>query len=143
LKINFVKDKLLFCLMMVICLTGCGLKANPVPSSFAILPVQNEKKMAVTISENTIVLTWRFQDPKGDLRYMNIEKSRLGSAGNTCRDCPRTFERIGQLIVKDDKNEYRFTDSNVEKGSVYSYRLKICSEIGVCRESQVVEIEYK
>ena len=121
----------------------CGLKANPVPSISPVAPDQNGKKMSVSVSENAVVLTWRFQDPKGELRYMNVERSRLGSAGNTCRDCPRTFERIGQLTVKGGQNEYRYADANVEKGNVYSYRLKICSEIGVCYESQIVEIEYK
>jgi hypothetical protein len=143
LRKNWVIHKCLFSLAVVLCLAGCGLKANPVPSASSVVPGPEGKKMSVSVSESAVVLTWRFQDPKGELRYMNIERSRLGSAGNTCRDCPRTFERIGQLTAKDGQNEYRYTDSNVEKGNVYSYRLKICSEIGVCRESQIVEIEYK
>lgn len=147
MKKNFVKLSCSFCLLlMILCLTGCGLKGNPVLSASGISTVpasQSEKKMGVNISENGIVLTWRFHDPKGELRYMNIERSRLGSPGNTCRTCPRTFEQIGQVTAKSEKAEYKFTDLNVEKGNVYSYRLKICSEIGFCRESQIMEIEYK
>ncbi len=143
MKKNIVKIEIFLCLWMILCLSGCGLKANPTPSTSAVPPGQSDKKMAVSINENAIVLTWNFLDPKGEFRYINIERSRLGSAGNTCRDCPRTFERIAQLTVRSDQNEYRFSDSSVEKGNAYSYRLKICSEIGVCRESQIVEIDYK
>lgn len=77
---------------------------------------------------------------------MYIERSKLGSAGNICRDCPRTFERMGQMPVESDTNKnqaYRFVDALAQKGSVYSYRLKLCDEAGVCRESQTVEIDFK
>lgn len=130
----------------MVCMAGCGLKSNPVPSTSASAPIPGEKKMAVSVSDKGIVLTWRFLDESGQLRYMNIERSRLGAPGNVCRDCPRTFERIGQLTVKDVQKEppvYRFTDEHAEKGNIYSYRLKICTETGMCRESPVVEIDYQ
>lgn len=77
---------------------------------------------------------------------MNIERSQLGGAGNACKDCPRTFERIGQLPVlkaRSEKDDYKYTDSIVEKGKTYSYRLKLCDDAGNCRESQTAEIDFK
>ena len=127
-------------------MAGCGLKANPVPPASAVSQNQGEQKLTVSADGKAIVLTWQLQNPVGMISYINIEKSQLGSAGNICRDCPRTFEKIGQLPVlnvKNEKNEYRFADSLVEKGKIYSYRLKLCDEADVCRESQTVEIDFK
>jgi len=146
LKKVSVKNKTLFGLALILLITGCGLKANPVSPTSAVFQKQGEQKLTVSADGNAVVLTWQFQNQAGMTSHMNIEKSQLGSAGNICKDCPRTFERIGQLQVlnvKNGKNEYRFTDSLVEKGKTYSYRLKLCDEAGVCRESQTVEIDFK
>jgi len=99
----------------------------------------------VSADGNAVLLTWQLQNQSG-IRDMYIERSKLGSAGNICRDCPRTFERMGQMPVESDTNKnqaYRFVDALAQKGSVYSYRLKLCDEAGVCRESQTVEIDFK
>jgi hypothetical protein len=53
---------------------------------------------------------------------------------------------MGQMPVESDTNKnqaYRFVDALAQKGSVYSYRLKLCDEAGVCRESKTVEIDFK
>lgn len=141
-----VKNKILFGLALILLTTGCGLKANPVGPTAAILQNQSEQKLTVAADVNTIVLTWQLQNQGGIINYINIEKSQMGSTGNICKDCPRTFERIGQLPlknVKNEKDEYRFVDSLVVKGKIYSYRLKLCDEAGVCQESQTVEIDFK
>lgn len=143
LKIVSAKNKIIFSLVLAVWLTGCGLKTNPVPPVSVASQKQVEQKLTVTTAEKEVVLTWQLQNPGGMIKYVNIEKSMLGSAGNTCKDCPRTFERIGQLPVKVENNEYRFADSLVEKGKLYSYRLKLCDDYGVCRESQTVEIDFK
>ncbi|MDP2853655.1 MAG: hypothetical protein Q8O28_05340 [Smithellaceae bacterium] len=141
-----VKNKILFGLVLILLMTGCGLKANPVSPTSAVFQNQGEQKLTVSNDGNAVVLTWQIQNPDRKISHMNVEKSQLGTAGNICKDCPRTFEVIGQLQVlnvKNGKNEYRFTDSLVEKGKIYSYRLKLCNEAGVCRESQTVEIDFK
>ena len=140
------KNKIFFGLALIFLASGCGLKDNPAPSTSAVTPKQSEQKLTVSVNENAIVLTWQVQNQAGMISHMNIEKSQLGTAGNICKDCPRMFEKIGQLPVlnvKNGKNEYRFTDSLIEKGKIYSYRLKLCDEAGVCRESQTVEIDFK
>ena len=137
------KNKIIFSLVLAVLLIGCGLKTNPVPYASSVSQKQVEQKLTVTATEKEVVLQWQLQNPDGTTRYMNIEKSTLGSAGNICKDCPRTFERIGQLPVKVENNQYRFIDSLVEKGRIYSYRLKLCDEYGACSESQTVETEFK
>jgi hypothetical protein len=147
LKKSSVRNKIFVSsLVLALLLTGCGLKANPVPPVPALAQKPSEQKFQVSAEGNMVVLTWRLQNPGGTISHMNIEKSQLGSAGNICKDCPRTFEKIGQLQVlnaKNEKNEYRFADLLVQKGKIYSYRLKLCDESGDCRESQTVEIDFK
>lgn len=129
---------------LVILLAGCGLKANPVPLVTAALPVPFAEKLTAKADENAVVLTWTLNDSAGRTRYIDIGRSRLGSTENVCKDCPRTFENIGQLRVDDrKKTEYSFTDILTEKGQTYSYRLKVCDEADICSESQMVEARMK
>jgi hypothetical protein len=144
LKKVSVKNKILCGLALILLATGCGLKANPVPPASAVSQNQNEQKLTASADGDAVLLTWQFRYPAGKISYINIEKSQLGSTGNICKDCPRTFEKIAQLPVNDvKKNEDRFNDSLVVKGKIYSYRLKLCDEAGVCQESSTVEIDFK
>jgi len=146
LKKVLVKNKILFGLILILLATGCGLKGNPEPYASTVPIKKTEQNLSVAANGNAVALTWRLQNPDGKISYMNVEKSELGSAGNVCKDCPRNFEQISQLPVvnvKTEKNEYQFSDANVSRGKVYSYRLKMCEENGVCHESQTVEIDYQ
>jgi len=146
LKKSLAKNKILFGIVLILLMVGCGLKANPVPPASAVSQNQGEQKLTVSAAGNAVVLTWQLQNQAGILSHIIIEKSQLGSAGNICRDCPRTFEKIGQMQVenaKNEKKEYRFDDLLVEKGKIYSYRLKLYDDAGICRESQAVEIDFK
>jgi hypothetical protein len=96
-----------------------------------------------------VILSWNFYGKGSKINYIAIEKSELGSAGNECRDCPRTFERIGQVSVKEIKqenNEYsnlNFTDKEVVNGKTYNYRLLICDDFNICRESSAMDVNFK
>ncbi|MHB8139116.1 MAG: hypothetical protein ACYDGO_12120 [Smithellaceae bacterium] len=138
------KNKVLWGLVLAILLTGCGLKANPVP--LVSVGQQNLVAQELTASAdgNSVVLTWTLPDSAVKISYIDVERSRLGSSGNVCKDCPRQFDKVGQLIIDDSKkSEYRFVDALVEKGQTYSYRLKLCDENSVCNESQTVETDFK
>lgn len=135
------KDKLLVGLVLLLLTTGCGLKANPVLPKAIVSQEKSALQFSVSSNGDTIALIWQLPG-KDAPSHLNIEKSTLGSPGNQCRDCPRTFEIIGRLPVEKDKNEYRFVDERVVKGNIYSYRLQLCDESGVCRESQTVETEF-
>lgn len=138
------KNKVLWSLVLAILLTGCGLKANPVPLVSVGQKNQVAQELTASADGNSVVLTWTLPDSPVKISYIDVERSQLGSSGNVCRDCPRQFDKIGQLIVDDSKkNEYRFADALVEKGQTYSYRLKLCDENTVCNESQTVETDFK
>lgn len=122
------------------------MKGSPVPSASVAVNDLIKQTLTVSARDNAAWLTWRIQDPRMKISYIHIEKSMLGSPGNVCRDCPRTFEKIGQVQVLDggkENNEYSYSDANLEKGKIYSYRLRLCEENGVCRESQAVEFDYQ
>ena len=137
-------------IVLFIILSACGLKGNPVP-----YPAIPDKKpvinnMEALLTEEAVVLKWNFQDKTGLISYIGIERSEVGTIGNECKDCPRTFARIGQIPVKTgmfaDNKEQRalsFTDVNVEKGKIYNYRLMLCEENGNCSEASAVEINCK
>lgn len=138
------KNKVLWSLVLAILLTGCGLKANPVPLVSVGQKNQVAQELTASADGNSVVLTWTLPDSPVKISYIDVERSQLGSSGNVCRDCPRQFDKIGQLIVDDSKkSEYRFADALVEKGQTYSYRLKLCDENTVCNESQTVETDFK
>lgn len=144
MKKDLVKNKTLWIFVLFFLLSGCGLKANPVPLVSVDLPMPVADKLAAKAEENAIVLTWVLHDPAGRIRYIDIARSRLGSPGKVCKDCPVTFERIGQLRVDDPKkSEYSFTDSLAEKNQTYRYRLTLCDDADLCSESQTVEENMK
>jgi hypothetical protein len=128
---------------------GCGVKGNPVILSSLSDNVRIVQNLKVVSAGNAVILSWDFYRKDSNVNYIAIEKSELGSAGNECSECPRTFERIGQISVKEIKqenNEYRnlnFTDKEVVNGKTYNYRLLICDDYNDCRESSATEINLK
>ena len=144
MKKDLVKNKIRWITVLFLLLAGCGLKANPVPLVSADLPMPVADKLAAKAKENAIVLTWMLNDPAGRIRYIDITRSRLGSPGNVCKDCPGTFEKIGQFRVDDPKkSEYSYTDFLAEKGQTYRYRLNLCDDADLCNESQTVDENMK
>ncbi len=123
-------------------LAGCGLKGDPVPPMRVTSDAQGVLEISAKAVSKSVMLSWRFQNADGRISHIDIEKSELGTRGNLCPECPRTFDKIGQLTVEKEP-QYQFADSDVEAGIVYSYRLKLCDDTGACMESSVVEIELK
>jgi len=126
------------CLLVLILFAGCGLKGNPAPVGSAFNREAGKITFAAAIKYNTVELTWGTAN-ENDGR-VKIEKSELGTSGNICKDCPRTYKGIADLTPKSEK---RFVDKAVEKGKSYSYRLNLCDETGTCRPSQTVDVDLK
>ncbi len=146
MKIGSVRNRGLFCLVLIFLAVGCGLKANPVPPASEVGKTKYDPQLILTAEENAVVLAWQLQNVDPGISHFNIEKSELGGRGNVCKDCPRSFEKIGQVPVMNSRNakqKFGFTDSQVDKGKTYHYRLGICNVSGVCSESQIVEIHFK
>jgi hypothetical protein len=127
--------------------TGCGVKGNPVllkNDSDNRRIVQNLK---AAVADDAVLLKWDFHGKNSKNNYIAIEKSEVGSAGNECKDCPRTFERIGQITVKELKRENKgydsFIDRKVTRGKTYNYRLLFCEDFNNCVENAITEINFK
>ena len=144
-----VKYSILTLLIVFANFTGCGVKGNPDILSTIQDKGQIVQNLSAVSAGNAVQLNWDFYGRDTKINYIVVEKSELGSAGNECRDCPRTFERIGQVPIEKISRENReydsmhFTDVHVINGKIYSYRLKLCHETGACQESQTVEIDFK
>ncbi|MGP8153747.1 MAG: hypothetical protein ACLQBQ_06325 [Smithella sp.] len=143
-----VKISIFACVMMFINFTGCGIKGNPVRLSAVPDHGQIVQNMKAVSSGNAVELKWDFCNRDLKINYIAIEKSEVGSAGNECKDCPRTFKRVGLVPVKKEKqkkecNSLSFTDKEVLKGKIYNYRLMLCDDFNVCLKSATAEINFK
>jgi hypothetical protein len=144
-----VKYSIFTCLITLILFTGCGLKGNPVSLSAASDHRQMVQNMKAVSSGDAVILKCDFYDKDTMINYIAIERSEVGSAGNECKGCPRTFERVGLVSVKGIRTENKksntfiFTDKKVIKGKIYDYRLMLCDDSGVCLEGAAAEINFK
>ncbi|MFO7570635.1 MAG: hypothetical protein R6W75_12635 [Smithellaceae bacterium] len=137
MKKGSANNRILCVLILITILTGCGLKGNPVPGGVAVKK-QIKQDLIAKASGSSVLLSWQVA-PDVSIRYIDVEKSELGSVGDICRDCPRVFGKIGQLTVG-NQTDFQFNDPDVQPGKVYSYRLKLCDDHDICSASSVVEI---
>jgi hypothetical protein len=135
-------------LVLIILTAGCGLKGNPVPYSTIMGGKPLVENMEAVSAADAVILKWNLRDNDGLIHYIYIERSEIGTPGNECRDCPRTFERTGQITVKgvlpaEKETTFSFADKKAVKGGIYNYRLKLCENNGNCSDSLPVEINYQ
>jgi len=149
LKRISVKYSVLACFIIIANFTGCGVKGNPVilstvPGNGKV--VQNFK---AAVSDNAVILKCDFYGKDLKINSIALEKSEVGSAGNECKNCPRTFERINQVSLKEIKQDsngygtYNFTDGKVTHGKTYNYRLLLCDDFNNCLENAIIEMTFK
>jgi len=148
LKKAQVKYRISYYSILLVLIMGCGLKGNPVVLDVSPDYKQIVKNLVAVSADDGIALKWDFYDKSGLINSINIEKSEVGSAGNECKDCPRTFERISQIPVQEpvtvDKKikTFNFTDKKIERGKTYNYRLMLCDDGGLCREASGAEATF-
>lgn len=125
------------------------MKANPAPYPMIIKEEKPViKNLEAIAAQESVILKWIFQDKSGIIHFIKIERSEIGQSGNICKDCPLTFNEIGQVSVKDGKpadkeQSLSFSDSKVVKGHTYNYRLMLCEENANCSEAAKTEINLK
>ncbi len=142
------KISILACLL-ILTFTGCGIKGNPVILSdmpdYGLI-VKNFRADSLS---NEVTLKWDFYDRDNKIDHIVIEKSEVGSAGNECKDCPRTFESIAQIPLKEnvkkisENKNFIFPDKKVIHGKIYNYRLMLCDDANMCYEGNSTEINFK
>ena len=142
-----VKYNIAILLLTILVLTACGIKGNPV-----ILLHDNsltEEYIKAFSSNDGVTLTWNYSDEDKKIKYVAVEKSEAGSAGNECEGCPRKFEHVAEVPVRKysqnniESQIFRFTDKKVVRGKTYTYRLMLCVESGICSEGCTTEVKYK
>jgi hypothetical protein len=125
------------------------MKSNPIISTAVIDYKTLVKNMEASILNDSVALKWDFYNKDGIIDDIFIEKSEVGSAGNECKGCPRTYERIGRISVKESAREdkkfkaFNFTDKKIEKDKTYNYRLMLCDADDSCSEASNTEINFK
>ena len=142
-----VKYNIAILLLTILVLTACGIKGNPV-----ILLHDNsltEEYIKAFSSNDGVTLTWNYSDEDKKIKYVAVEKSEAGSAGNECEGCPRKFEHVADVPVRTysqnntESQIFSFTDKEVVRGKTYTYRLMLCVESGICSEGCATEVKYK
>jgi hypothetical protein len=147
LKRISVKFSICACLIIIANFTGCGVKGNPVVLNKDPVDAMIIRNFKAASSNSAVELQWYCQDKNSKINYIAVEKSESGSSGNECKGCPRKYERIGQVLMKEVKqgnNEHiSFLDKKVTQGKTYNYRLLLCNEFNKCFENAATEIDFK
>jgi hypothetical protein len=147
LKRISVKFNICCCLIIIANFTGCGVKGNPVVLSKEPDDAMIIRNFKAASSNSAVELQWYCQGKDSKNNYIAVERSEVGSPGNECKSCSRTYERIGQVLLKEVKQENKkyisFTDKKVTQGKTYNYRLLLCNEFNNCFENATTEINFK
>jgi hypothetical protein len=94
-------------------------------------------------------LEWDIDTKDLKNNYVAIEKREWGRSGKKCKNCSGNYERIGKVLLNEEKQERKndsrfvFSDKKVNRGKTYHYRLLLCNELDVCSESATTEINFK
>jgi hypothetical protein len=142
------QNKFLISLLLVFFAVGCGIKSDPVPLVSMIDYRQMISNVNASVQDNSVVMTWQLNDRRSAIKNIYVERSEVGGPGNECVGCPLKYERIGQkeiipsLLKSAQIKNQSFTDTNVEQGKTYNYRLILCDEAGVCQEKSGAQIKF-
>jgi len=142
------QNKFLISLLLVLFAVGCGIKSDPVPLVSMIDYRQMISNVNASVQDNSVVMTWQLNDKRSAIKNIYVERSEVGGPGNECVGCPLNYERIGQkeiipsLLKSAQIKNQSFTDTNVEQGKTYNYRLILCDDAGVCQEKSGAQIKF-
>jgi hypothetical protein len=146
--LNAKQNKFLISLLLVLFAVGCGIKSDPVPLVSMIDYRQMISNVNASVQDNSVVMTWQLNDKRSAIKNIYVERSEVGGPGNECVGCPLNYERIGQkeiipsLLKSAQIKNQSFTDTNVEQGKTYNYRLILCDDAGVCQEKSGAQIKF-
>ncbi len=145
-----VNYKIILFFIPIAAVLACGLKGNPVMlKNVSGNEQQMVRNLKADASGDAVVLTWNVHADAWGNNYIAVERSEWGTRGNECKDCPRTYEGIGQISLNErqtagkDPGRLVYLDKKVNRGKIYSYRLLFCNQADVCSESAVAEINFK
>jgi hypothetical protein len=125
-------------------LTGCGVKAPPVPPDYTPPPAVRD--LGYTLEANgSVLLSWSLigkERPSGTkVQGARIFRSKDALDNPECDDCPRIFNLVKDIPLEQGNMLYR---EPLQKGFRYYYKLVIYDEGNLeSADSNVVSFEYK
>ena len=124
--------------MVVLILAGCGKKGDPMPPRIK-LPIVAD--LATTSVPEGIILGWSLDLSTDGIAGFKILRSVTNQGTEACPGCPQGYRPFGEVTLADGRLRregtagFRYTDTDVRKGSFYSYRIAVCNRNGYCGES--------
>ncbi len=131
--INF---KIVALLFIILSLISCGKKSNPMPYGSAKVSRINDLKAEE--KEEGFLLIWSVSKKERlRINHFIIERAKRLLNDNTCL--------LSYEILKEvDKNQTQFLDTDIQKGFLYNYKIKIVRNSGAISKSSniVTKIKY-
>ncbi|OPY84039.1 MAG: hypothetical protein A4E72_02430 [Syntrophus sp. PtaU1.Bin208] len=137
---------LLFGVLILGWIPGCGKKADPVPLRIVVPPAISD--LRAEIKDRGIELRWSTAIEEG--RFIILRSVQFPDE-EVCEDCPRNYVvvqemNIGEPQLRYDRKKglYSWIDPAVKVENGYFYRIVVCSASGYCSElSNVMAIPAK
>ncbi len=128
-------------------MTGCGVKAAPVPPGLVVAPAVKDLG-AAQIPEG-VRLAWTMPGTGPEIARIQILRSELAVAEDSCPGCPRAFKLAAEPRPRDLRSEQGsrtvvYVDREVSPGLLYTYTIRLCDASGFCSpESNKAEVKFK
>jgi hypothetical protein len=128
-------------------ISGCGVKGDPLLSGLVLPPAV--KDLAAAKAPAGVRLMWTMPASGIEGVRVQIFRSTLAVAGDSCSGCPRTFElaaepTLRELLREGGAQRAAYVDTRVEPGLLYTYMIVLCDASGFCgRQSNKAEIKFK
>ncbi|MBT8340360.1 MAG: hypothetical protein HKP58_18605 [Desulfatitalea sp.] len=106
------------CLLMLV---GCGIKGPPLAPERPFL--EKVATLAASVQGDTVILSWSVRGARKGLRGFVVFRATDRLSDPDCRECPRRFEKIGELTLDPDSKTLTFTDT-IGPGSVHTYQVQ-------------------
>lgn len=134
-------------LVLLAALVGCGKKDDPMPPDIK-LP-EAVQKLTVQKAGPYIRLSWELPGDSQSLKDIKIERSELETLRGDCPECPRNYKQLAAFLTNDPlllqggRGIYRYDDTQVKTGWLYTYRIIVCNYKGYCSEpSEPAELKF-
>ena len=126
-----------------ILLSGCGVKAPPVPPDYTPPPAVTNLGYTLE-SDGSVMLSWGLSGPERDkgakVQGARIYRSKDSLDNPACENCPRIFSMVKDLPLEQGSMLYR---EPLQKGFRYFYKIVIYDEGNLeSPDSNVVSFEY-
>ena len=139
-KITCILPGLIFLLLFLSCLSGCGKTGDPRPMRMTVTAAKGPSMLSLDQSGCGVILMWTLGEDKSVPETVKIYRSDFNVAEGDCKDCPGTRNLVAELsreqlsYIREYDGSYVYFDKTVQKDFVYKYVMVVCSGKGSCSE---------